>query len=176
MKTIVALIDEAVALIPWLVVGWIIVNVFFGLTLSAQELTKEQDIIAQTILGEARGEGKEGMYAVACVIKQRMNLKRFPNTATGVCLQKAQFEYWTVDDKVKWDDQNRDAVRRLLKYNTESARYAKALAIHINKVNLNYIEKADHYCRVNVHNYWTKGQKPVRIIGKHKFFKICGFR
>ena len=37
-------------------------------SLQAQELTREQDIIAQTILGEARGEGKAGMYAVACVI------------------------------------------------------------------------------------------------------------
>ena len=34
-------------------------------------LTEEQRIVAMTILGEARGEGEAGMYAVACVIAQR---------------------------------------------------------------------------------------------------------
>ena len=31
----------------------------------------QQDVVAMTILGEARGEGKAGMYAVATVINQR---------------------------------------------------------------------------------------------------------
>ena len=30
---------------------------------SAQELTPDQTVVAKTILGEARGEGKAGMYA-----------------------------------------------------------------------------------------------------------------
>lgn len=170
MKSLFNTIDDIVSLVPWFIAAWCLFG--FATMAQAQQLTKEQDIIAQTILGEARGEGKEGMYAVACVIKQRMNLKSFPDTATGVCLEKAQFEYWTVNDKVKWDDQNRDTVRRLLKSNTESALYAKALAIHIDKLDLNYIDKADHYCRVNINNYWTRGKKPVRIIGKHKFYKL----
>ena len=43
------------------------------ISLQAEEkqLTQEQKVIAMTILGEARGEGKAGMYAVACVIAQR---------------------------------------------------------------------------------------------------------
>ena len=45
----------------------------FGVyTAAADEvLTKDERIVALTILGEARGEGKLGMYAVACVIQQR---------------------------------------------------------------------------------------------------------
>ena len=140
--------------------------------LKAQALTQEQNIIAQTILGEARGEGREGMYAVACVIKQRMELKSFPNTAKAVCLQPSQFDDWTQHPKVKWDDKNRDTVRRLLKSNGDTARYAKGLAIYIKKLDLSYVENATHYCTINTHNYWTKGRKPVRIIGKHKFFRL----
>ena len=36
---------------------------------------KEQRIIALTILGEARGEGASGMYAVGCVIQERAKEK-----------------------------------------------------------------------------------------------------
>tara|TARA_Y100001963_G_scaffold112676_1_gene156019 strand:+ start:1390 stop:1878 length:489 start_codon:yes stop_codon:yes gene_type:complete len=138
----------------------------------SEGLTKEQNIIAQTLLGEARGEGKAGMYAVACIVKRRMELKSYPNTAMRVCLEPSQFDYWTQRKRVKWDDQNRANVRRLMQTDTELARYAKLLAININRVDLNYIKNADHYCTLDTHNYWTKGNKPVAIIGQHKFYKL----
>ena len=141
-------------------------------SLQAQELTYEQDIIAQTILGEARGEGKAGMYAVACVIKRRIELKSYPNTATKVCLERSQFDYWTKRSSVQWDDQNRANVRNLLRANTPPVRYAKMLAVNIDKIDLSFIKNADHYCHVNINNYWTKDQTPVKIIGKHKFYKL----
>ena len=69
----------------------LLLRVLFGFaTMANAAATKEQDIIAQTL---EKGEGKAGVYAVGCVIKQRMNHKSFPNTATGVCLQRSQFEY-----------------------------------------------------------------------------------
>ena len=141
-------------------------------SLQAQELTYEQDIIAQTILGEARGEGKAGMYAVACVIKRRIELKSYPNTATRVCLERSQFDYWTKRSRVKWDDQNRANVRAILKTSSELSRYAKMLALNINRVDLSFTKNADHYCTLNTHNYWTRTSKPVTIIGEHKFYKL----
>jgi hypothetical protein len=46
---------------------------------------KDSDIVAMTILGEARGEGKAGMYAVACVIAQRsIEWKRNGKTITPI--------------------------------------------------------------------------------------------
>lgn len=141
-------------------------------SLQAQELTYEQDIVAQTILGEARGEGKAGMYAVACVIKRRIQLKSYPNTATKVCLEPSQFDYWTKRSRVKWDDQNRANVRAILKTNSELSRYAKMLALNINRVDLSFTKNADHYCTLNTHNYWTRTSKPVAIIGEHKFYKL----
>jgi N-acetylmuramoyl-L-alanine amidase len=146
----------------------------FGIVCLAhgQALTQEQNTIAQTLLGEARGEGKAGMYAVACIVKRRMELKSYPNTAMRVCLEPSQFDYWTQRKRVKWDDQNRANVRRLMQTDTELVRYAKMLAININRVDLNYTKNADHYCTLDTHNYWTKGRKPVAIIGQHKFYKL----
>ena len=112
---------------------WIILTLMLGLVhcVLGQGLTKEQDTIAQTLLGEARGEGKAGMYGVACVIKQRINSKHWPSTASKVCLEASQFDYWTSRSRVKWDDINRANVRHLLKTDTELVRYAKMLAINI---------------------------------------------
>ncbi len=152
---------------------YIIISLFgIAHLLHGQGLTKEQNTIAQTLLGEARGEGKAGLYAIACIVKRRMELKSYPNTAMGVCLEPSQFDYWTQRKRVKWDDQNRANVRRLMQTDTELVRYAKMLAININRVDLNYTKNADHYCTLDTHNYWTKGRKPVAIIGQHKFYKL----
>ena len=153
---------------------YIILILFWSNTVvySQGQLNKEQDVIAQTILGEARGEGKAGMYGVACVIKQRINSKHWPSTASRVCLEASQFDYWTSRSRVKWDDINRANVRRLLKTDTELVRYAKMLAINIHKVDLSYTKNADHYCTLDTHTYWTKGQKPVATIKQHKFYKL----
>jgi spore germination cell wall hydrolase CwlJ-like protein len=146
---------------------------FAAYSASADEvLTPDERIIAQTILGEARGEGKEGMYAVACVIKQRMNSKHWPSTAAKVCLEESQFDFWTQRDSVTWDDTNRATVRRLMKHDIETVRYAKMLAININKMNLNWSKYADHYCTLQTKNYWTQGNKPVLIIKNHKFYSL----
>ena len=140
--------------------------------LLGQELTSEQNVIAQTLLGEARGDGKAGMYAIACIVKRRVELKSYPNTAAKACLQPSQFDYWTQHKRAKWDDINRANVKRLMQTDTELVRYAKMLAININRLDLNYINNADHYCTLKTHNYWTKGNKPVKTIGNHKFYKL----
>jgi len=125
-------------------------------------LTKDQKIIAMTILGEARGEGYNGMYAIACVIQQRM--KQRNKTGSQICLQRKQFSCWNSNDK------NRPKLRNLLK--TKEAYWAKQLAIHITKLNSNYIKQADHYCTLNTNPYWAKNKKPIIIIGRHKFYRL----
>ena len=170
MKIIFGILDEVAHLIPWIVVAWIL----FGSVAiaTAQELTQGQKTVAMTILGEARGEGKQGMYAVACVIKRRVQLKRWPNTALKVCLEKSQFDYWTQHSKAKWDDINRATVRRLMKHDIETVRYAKMLALNIDKMDLNWSRHADHYCTIATTVNWTQGAKPVLIIKNHKFYKL----
>ena len=133
-----------------------------------QELTIEQRVVAQTILGEARGEGKAGMYAVACVIAQRsIEWKRNGKSITPkqACLQAQQFSCWNENDP------NRKKLPTLLKTHQHAA-YAKALAINLARLQRSYVKNADHYCHINTDNYWTRKSKPIAIIGKHKFFKL----
>ena len=69
-----------------IVIGFILTGVC-----AAYAETSQRDVVAMTILGEARGEGKAGMYAVACVIAQRsIEWKRNGKSITPkqVCLQK----------------------------------------------------------------------------------------
>lgn len=58
----------------------------------------ERTIIALTIFGEARGEPVEGQVAVACVIRNRVKDKRWPDDFRGVCLQPRQFSCWNEGD------------------------------------------------------------------------------
>ena len=47
------------------------VSIYAQHTHSNHKLTREQKVVAITILAEARGEGEAGMYAVGAVIAQR---------------------------------------------------------------------------------------------------------
>ena len=55
-------------------------------------MTAEILVIALTILGEARGEGFEGMAGVASVIQTRAIERK--QTASQVCLSPKQFSFW----------------------------------------------------------------------------------
>ena len=59
----------------------------------------EQQCLAEAMYHEARGEGKEGMYAVAAVIVNRVEDKRFPNSVCDVIYEggetpPCQFSWW----------------------------------------------------------------------------------
>jgi spore germination cell wall hydrolase CwlJ-like protein len=126
-------------------------------------LTESQEIVAMTILGEARGEGEAGMYAVACVISQRcIEWNKKPK---NVCLKTQQFSCWNNRSDI--------AITRMhnLLY-TKEGEYAKRLAVNLYSLDRGYVKNADHYCTLKTQNYWTKGQKRVATIGNHKFFKL----
>jgi spore germination cell wall hydrolase CwlJ-like protein len=57
---------------------------------------EERDIGIRTLLGEAGGEGTDGMAAVAHVLKNRAVDKsgRFPNSIAGVAKEPKQFSVW----------------------------------------------------------------------------------
>lgn len=127
-------------------------------------LHTSEKIIALTILGEARGEGKSGMYAVACVLRQRAINRKMK--VDEVCWQYKQFECWTgkgINDLAHLFDESKQM------------RYAIELARSLNrniKFDRTYVNNADHYCTLKTNPYWAKGKKPVKIIGNHKFFKL----
>lgn len=55
---------------------------------------QQRDVLVKTILGEARGEGEEGMAAVAHVIANRAGSGRYPGDPAAVALQDRQFSTW----------------------------------------------------------------------------------
>lgn len=55
--------------------------------------------VTRTIFGEARGAGALGMYGVACVISNRLQLDTwFGDTWSNVCMKPFQFSCWNDDD------------------------------------------------------------------------------
>ena len=121
-------------------------------------LTPSEKTVALTILAEARGEGQAGMYAVACVIQQRSINRKLP--PARVCKQRKQFSCWNSGRNLSY----------LLK--SSQANYAILLAKNIKTLDRKYVKYADHYCTLKTHNYWTKKNKVIKIIGNHKFYKL----
>ena len=121
-----------------------------------------QQIVAITILAEARGEGERGMYAVACVIAQRaIEGKTRPDL---VCIAPAQFSCWNPADP---------QYKRLSKLLAiPQSDYALKLVDNLSKLKRSYVGYANHYHTHTVAPSWSRGKAPVKIIGGHRFFKL----
>lgn len=128
-----------------------------------QVLSADERIVALTILGEARGEGKTGMYAVACVIQKRAVERKL--SPAKVCLQRKQFSIWNgKKEKDLWD-----------LWKAKETAYARKLARYLCSENIvldDITNGANHYCTLKTNPYWAKDKKPVKIIGNHKFYKL----
>ena len=118
------------------------------------------DIVSMTILAEARGEGPDGMAAVAACIQQR-SLNR-SMTPEAVCLEKKQFSCW--NGKRPAD------LEHLLKL--PQAKTANWLSKNLHKLNRAKIGYADHYHADYVKPYWATGRTSTIKIGKHIFYKL----
>jgi spore germination cell wall hydrolase CwlJ-like protein len=131
-----------------------------------QSKGSEHRIVAQTILAEARGDGRAGMYAVAACIKVRAQKRNL--SFKQVCLQPYQFSCWNKNDP------NRKKMAMLL--TLPQAEYAWQLARNMDKVKTEAINKADHYMTVKLWKTgrvkWARGQKPVAFWGSHVFFRL----
>ena len=136
--------------------------VSYAHTHNNQGLSREEKIVAITILAEARGEGHSGMYAVGAVIAQRAFERK--RTPSEVCLKKWQFSCWN-GKKLKDLD-------HLLK--GSQAKYAITVAKNIKTLSREYVGYANHYHATWMKKlpYWAKGQKPVKVIGQHAFYKL----
>ena len=145
------------------IIGSILITNALG---AEQPLTKDEEIVALTLMGEARGEGWRGLYAVACVIQKRAEERKL--TPAQVCLQPKQFSCWKNKISIA-------TCKNLLKTNKEKAKYAKLLARSICKgwkLVQAFTGEANHYHANYVKPYWIKGKKPTKIIGNHIFYKL----
>lgn len=118
-------------------------------------------VVALTLLAEARGEGRDGLGAVAAVISQRSINRGL--TAREVCLQPYQFSCW--NGKTEQDLQDL--------YRSPMAAFALYLEENIDRIDRSKINYADHYYADYIKApYWAKGRKPVARIGRHIFYSL----
>lgn len=129
-------------------------------------LSQDARIVALTLLGEARGEGQVGMYAVACVIQRRAMERRI--TVAEVCLQPKQFSMW---------NGKTEAQLMSMLNGSEVARYAETLGWKLARG-----EMLDHRITGGANHYhatwmrqkpnWAQGVTPVKTIGQHAFYRL----
>jgi N-acetylmuramoyl-L-alanine amidase len=58
----------------------------------------DRDAIGLTLYGEGRGEGIQGLIAIAWVLRNRVRLGRWGTTYEAVCLAPKQFSCWNAKD------------------------------------------------------------------------------
>jgi len=127
---------------------------------SQPKLNEEQQIVALTILAEARGEGVRGMEAVAMVIRQRMINRS--QTVQQVCLAPKQFSCWNGKDIHDLDHL----------WKSPAASDAVDIVRRFDELDPAEIGHADHYCTVNIEPFWAIVQVPVVVIGNHTFYRL----
>tara|TARA_Y100000310_G_scaffold306991_1_gene348626 strand:+ start:1427 stop:1936 length:510 start_codon:yes stop_codon:yes gene_type:complete len=154
----------------------VVVFVIFTMAAGAKELSRQDMVVASTILAEARGEGRGGMYAVASVISQRsFNRKIAPDK---VCHQEKQFSCW---NGVPRSHPNFSRFYLYLLDSSKEAEYAIQLAHAVNlshRTNQSYIDRkrykyADHYFNPKRANPSWKDKAVVKYkIGRHTFLRL----
>ncbi|MEQ8829740.1 MAG: cell wall hydrolase [Alphaproteobacteria bacterium] len=125
----------------------------------------EIDILARTLWGEARGEGRKGMEAVAAVVMNRVADPRWPGTVRGVVLQPWQFSAWNANDP------NRD---RMLHVMPDNPAFATALEVAREAVAGRIADPtggANHYEALSNDPWWTKNAVMTASIGRHEFWR-----
>lgn len=122
------------------------------------------DALARTLYGEARGEGRRGMEAVASVILNRVADRRWEDTIKGVCLEHLQFSTWNTDDL------NR---RRALTVTAGVSAFADAMEIAVRAFNGQLPDGtggANHFHTLAVDPSWNRKMTLTNTIGAHKFW------
>lgn len=128
----------------------------------------ENDTLARTIWGEARGEGSIGMQAVAAVILNRLQVSKekgkfwWGNSLIEICQKPYQFSCWNRDDP---------NYRKVLNVDRRDKIFAKAYDI-ARCCLPDPTNGATHYHARGIYPFWSRHQKPTAIIGHHIFYRI----
>ena len=133
-------------------------------------ISRDQTVLAKTLWGEARGEGRAGMRAVAAVVLNRLRVRyRNCDSVAAVCLDPLQFSCWNGNDV------NLPLMQSLGA--TYDADYQNALDIAAQAIagplpdpTLN----SKHYVATTLPPVamptWLRGKTPAVIIGRHAFY------
>lgn len=123
------------------------------------------DVLARTLWGEARGEGRDGMRGVAAVILNRAARPGWwGRSIAEVCLKPWQFSCWLESDP------NRV---KLLAVDGRDRSYATALSVATDAlagILHDYTDGATHYHTLDCVPAWAAGHTPCMVIGHHAFY------
>jgi spore germination cell wall hydrolase CwlJ-like protein len=125
-------------------------------------MTAEILVIALTILGEARGEGFEGMAGVASVIQTRAIERK--QTPTEVCLAPKQFSFWNGGVS--------EAKKQELLKNPQASNAIRLAKLVAEKRMPDVVQGANHYHTFQVSPKWSRGEQTVAVIKNHKFYRL----
>jgi len=124
------------------------------------------DVLARTLWGEARGEGWDGMQAVANVVINRVRIGGWYGAGVqGVCLKRWQFTCWEPAPLG-----NRE---RMLSVDTGNAAFAMALEIAALAVAGQLPDitgGATHYHNATVSPKWASSAQVSAVVGNHTFY------
>ncbi len=125
----------------------------------------EIDTVARTIWGEARGEGIEGMEAVAAVIQNRVRARSwYGATFEDVCKKPLQFSCWNTSDP------NYNKILAV-NDNDEMFRYALKIAeATIDDELVDITGGATHYHAKSIYPSWASSLTQTAQIGNHIFY------
>jgi len=133
----------------------------------------EVDVLARTIFGEARGEPHEGLEAVASVVLNRVRVAQkrggrywWGHNIIGVCQKPYQFSCWNRSDP---------SYKRLMEVTDKNIHFATCLRIARRAVIGTLKDNtggATHYHADYVSPYWVKGERSIKTIGRHIFYKL----
>jgi N-acetylmuramoyl-L-alanine amidase len=119
-----------------------------------------EDTIASTLWLEARGEGREGIKAVASVIANRA--KKSGKTYAFECLKAKQFSCW--------NDRARDVPRNA---NGKAWEFCKSVARQMVAGKFKPTNKATHYYNFHICKpKWGSAMRDVVVIGNHRFGRV----
>jgi len=133
------------------------------------------DILARTIWGEARSEGKAGMIAVAAVVLNRVAVSRalggrhwWGADIAGVCRCRLQFSCWNPGDP------NR---AKLLAVNDDDPAFRVALSVAADAVAGRIVDPTFGATSYKVASLpwpfsWGHPRLPLAEIGKHAFYNL----
>jgi len=151
--------------------------------------TDQVHCLATNIYHEARGESFSGKIAVANVVLNRVESKKYPNTICDVVYQAVYSEWWLethqrlvpVRNKCQFSwfcDGKSDAIHltdsrgRTIKANLQAWEESLAVALDAVRGQLDdTIEGATHYHAHYVNPEWTNAMLLVDTIDNHIFYK-----
>lgn len=151
--------------------------------IQAPKVTKYDDalaVLAKTIWGEARAEGREGMSAIAAVVANRVNkasvtgTRVFGQTVEEVCLRRLQFPAW-------WHESSGQTLEspspELATMSLSDPRLGPSLQI-ARALLAGDLEDptggATHYhagVDISKQPMWARGRTPIARIGNRSFYR-----